>query len=335
MDLNILWFALVAILFTGFFFLEGFDYGVGMLLPVVGKSDQERRIVLNTIGPFWDGNEVWLLTAGGAIFAAFPNWYATLFSGFYLALFLVLVMLIVRCVGIEFRSKVASVKWRKSWDMLIGIASLLSALLWGVAVSNLMTGVPIDQNMEFVGNFFTLLTPFSIVGGVVFVLLFMFHGALFLQLKVGSDAVLERVNKIAFKAGVILIPVVLIWVVMAYLMTDILSRPLSLILVALAAVALVTSVLLQMKKKLGYAFIANALVIVLVTIAVFAGMFPRVLISTLDPAWSLTIYNASSTPYTLKIMSIIALTLVPVVLLYQSWNYWIFRKRITSDDVEY
>lgn len=335
MDLNILWFALVAILFTGFFFLEGFDYGVGMLLPVVGKSDQERRIVLNTIGPFWDGNEVWLLTAGGAIFAAFPNWYATLFSGFYLALFLVLVMLIVRCVGIEFRSKVASVKWRKSWDMLIGIASLLSALLWGVAVSNLMTGVPIDHNMEFVGNFFTLLTPFSIVGGVVFVLLFMFHGALFLQLKVGSDAVLERVNKIAFKAGVILIPVVLIWVVMAYLMTDILSRPLSLILVALAAVALVASVLLQMKKKLGYAFIANALVIVLVTIAVFAGMFPRVLISTLDPAWSLTIYNASSTPYTLKIMSIIALTLVPVVLLYQSWNYWIFRKRITSDDVEY
>lgn len=335
MDLNILWFALVAILFTGFFFLEGFDYGVGMLLPVVGKSDQERRIVLNTIGPFWDGNEVWLLTAGGAIFAAFPNWYATLFSGFYLALFLVLVMLIIRCVGIEFRSKVASVKWRKSWDMLIGIASLLSALLWGVAVSNLMTGVPIDQNMEFVGNFFTLLTPFSIVGGVVFVLLFMFHGALFLQLKVGSDAVLERVNKIAFRAGVILIPVVLLWVVMAYLMTDILSRPLSLILVALAAVALVASVLMQMKKKLGYAFIANALVIVLVTIAVFAGMFPRVLISTLDPAWSLTIYNASSTPYTLKIMSIIALTLVPVVLLYQGWNYWIFRKRITADDVEY
>ena len=335
MDLNILWFALIAILFTGFFFLEGFDYGVGMLLPVVGKGDQERRIVLNTIGPFWDGNEVWLLTAGGAIFAAFPNWDATLFSGFYLALFLVLVMLIIRCVGIEFRSKVASVKWRKSWDMLIAVASLLSALLWGVAVSTLMTGVPIDQNMEFVGSFFTLLTPFSIVGGVVFVLLFMFHGALFLQLKVGSDAVLERVNKIAAKAGIILIPVVLVWVVMAYLMTDILSRPLSLILVALAAAALVISVLMQMKKRLGYAFIANALVIVLVTIAVFAGMFPRVLISTLDPAWSLTIYNASSSPYTLKIMSIIALTLVPIVLLYQGWNYWIFRKRITSDDVEY
>ncbi len=335
MDLNILWFALIAILFTGFFFLEGFDYGVGMLLPVVGKSDNERRIVLNTIGPFWDGNEVWLLTAGGAIFAAFPNWYATLFSGFYLALFLVLVMLIIRGVGIEFRSKVASVKWRKTWDILIGISSLLSALLWGVAVSNLMSGVPIAQDMEFVGNFFTLLTPFSLVGGVVFVLLFMFHGALFLQLKVGSDAVLERINKITAKVGLILILVVLVWVAMAYLLTDIFSRPLSLGLVVLAAIALIAAVLLQMKKKFGLAFSANALVIVFVTIAVFAGMFPRVLISTLDPAWSLTIYNASSTPYTLKIMSIIALTLVPLVLLYQGWNYWIFRKRITSDDVEY
>ena len=335
MDLNTLWFILVAILFTGFFFLEGFDYGVGMLIPVAGKSDEERRIVLNTIGPFWDGNEVWLLTAGGAIFAAFPNWYATLFSGFYLALFLVLVMLIIRCVGIEFRSKVASVKWRKTWDGLIATASLLSALLWGVAVSNLMSGVPIDAEMEFVGSFFTLLTPFSIVGGLVFVLLFLFHGALFLRLKVGKDEVLARVEAIAKKAGIILIPAVLIWVAMAYFMTDIFQKPLSLALVVLAAVALVAAVLLQLKAKLGYSFIANGLTIVFVTLAIFAGMFPRVLISTLDPSWSLTIYNASSTPYTLKIMTIIALTLVPLVLLYQSWNYWIFRKRITAKDVEY
>lgn len=335
MDLNILWFALVAILFTGFFFLEGFDYGVGMLVPVVGKGDTERRIVLNTIGPFWDGNEVWLLTAGGAIFAAFPNWYATLFSGFYLALFLVLVMLIIRCVGIEFRSKVASVKWRKSWDGLIAVSSLLSALLWGVAVSNLMSGVPIDQNMEFVGNFFTLLTPFSIVGGVVFVLLFLFHGALFLRLKVSNEAILQRVEAIAKKSGLFLIPVVLVWVVMAYFMTDILHSPLSLVLTILAAIALVAAVGLQLKNKLGMSFVANGLVIMLVTIAVFSGMFPRVLISTLDPAWSLTIYNASSSPYTLKIMTIIALTLVPIVLLYQSWNYWIFRKRVTAEDIEY
>lgn len=335
MDLNTLWFCLVAILFTGFFFLEGFDYGVGMLIPVVGKNDTERRIVLNTIGPFWDGNEVWLLTAGGAIFAAFPNWYATLFSGFYLALFLVLLMLIIRCVGIEFRSKVDSVKWRTAWDMLICIASFLSAFLWGVAVSNLMKGVPIDAEMNFVGNFFTLLTPFTIIGGVVFVLLFLFHGALFLRLKAGGDALQERIKDIAIKSGVVLVPMVLLWVAFALFTTDIFAKVPSLILVVLAAAALLASIFMQFKQKLGVSFIASALTIVLVTIAVFSGMFPRVMISTLDPAWSLTVYNASSTPYTLKIMTIIALTLVPVVLLYQSWNYWIYRKRVTEKDVEY
>lgn len=335
MDLNILWFALVTILFIGFFFLEGFDYGVGMLIPFAGKKDGERRVVLNTIGPFWDGNEVWLLTAGGAIFAAFPNWYATLFSGFYLALFLILVTLIVRCVGIEFRSKHESQSWRNTWDWLICGSSFLSALLWGVAVSNLVAGVPIDASMEFVGTFFTLLSPFTVVGGLVFVLLFMFHGALFLKLKVGSKEIYDRVAKLATKVGFVLVPMVVLWVVMAFLTTDIYSKPLSLGLVVLAAVALLAAVYLQMKNKLGISFIASALTIVFVTTSVFAGMFPRVMISTLNPEWSLTIYNASSSPYTLKIMTIVALTLVPVVLLYQAWNYWIFRKRITTKDVEY
>lgn len=336
MDLNMLWFGLITILFIGFFFLEGFDYGVGMLIPFTGKNDGERRMVLNSIGPFWDGNEVWLLTAGGAIFAAFPNWYATLFSGFYLALFFILVTLILRCVGIEFRSKHESPKWRMTWDWIICVSSLLSALLWGVAVSNLVAGVPIDANMEFVGNFFTLLSPFTIVGGLVFVLLFMFHGALFLKLKIGNKAILDRCTNIATKSGLILVPAVLLWVGMAFFMTDIYSKPVSIILVLLAAVALVASVVLQMKNKLGFSFIASALTIVFVTASVFAGMFPRVLISTLNPEWSLTIYNASSSPYTLKIMTIIALTLVPIVLLYQGWNYWIFKKRITSGkDLEY
>lgn len=335
MDLNILWFALVTVLFIGFFFLEGFDYGVGMLIPVVGKNDKERRVVLNTIGPFWDGNEVWLLTAGGAIFAAFPNWYATLFSGFYLALFLVLLMLIIRCVGIEFRSKMESQTWRNTWDMLIAVSSLLSALLWGVAVSNLMTGVPIDGNMQFTGTFFTLLTPFSVVGGIVFVLLFMFHGALFLKLKVGNEAIQSRVASLATKVGYILVVAVVLWVAMAIFMTDIYSNPISFILVVLAAVALLCAVFFQMKNKLGISFVANGLTILFVTASVFSGMFPRVMISTLNPEWSLTIYNASSSPYTLKIMTIVALTLVPVVLLYQGWNYWIFKKRITDHDVEY
>lgn len=335
MELNVLWFILVTILFIGFFFLEGFDYGVGMLNPIMGKSDEERRIILNTIGPFWDGNEVWLLTAGGAIFAAFPHWYATLFSGFYLALFLVLLTLIIRCVGIEVRSKKESVQWRKTWDNLIGICSLLSAFLWGVAVSNLMTGVPIDGNMHFVGTFFTLLTPFTIFGGIVFVLLFAFHGALFLKLKAGSPLIVNRVQRFADILGYVLLLAVVIWVIAALFVTDIYHSLLPLLLVALAAVALIASVILQLRDRQGKSFIASALAIVFVTASVFAGMFPNVMISTLDSAWNLTIYNASSSPYTLKIMTIIALTLVPIVLLYQSWNYYIFRKRVTSKDVKY
>ena len=316
MGLNILWFILVTILFIGFFFLEGFDYGVGMLNPLVAKNDTERRIVLNTFGPFWDGNEVWLLTAGGAIFAAFPNWYATLFSGFYLALFLVLLTLIVRGVGIEVRSKKESQQWRNTWDILIAVSSFLSAFLWGVAVSNLMTGVPIDSNMQFVGSFFTLLTPFTIFGGVVFVLLFAFHGSLFLKLKVGSTVVVDRVKALADKLGFALVV-------------------LAVVLVAVAAVALIASVVLQLKDKKGFSFVAMFLTILFVTASVFAGMFPNVLISTLDSSWSLTIYNASSSPYTLKVMTVVALTLVPIVLAYQSWNYYVFRKRVTAKDVEY
>lgn len=335
MVLNYLWFVLVTVLFIGFFFLEGFDYGVGMLNPFVAKSDKERRIVLNSIGPFWDGNEVWLLTAGGAIFAAFPNWYATLFSGFYLALFLVLLTLIIRCVGIEVRSKRESVAWRKNWDLLIAISSLLSAFLWGVAVTNLMTGVPIDGNMQFTGTFFTLLTPFTIFGGVVFVLLFAFHGALFLKLKVGEQAIIDRLQQLANKLGYVLLIAVVLWVVMAYLFTGIYQSLLALALVALAAVALIAAVLLQTKNQQGKSFIAMFFAIALVTASVFAGMFPNVMISTLDPAWNLTIFNASSSPYTLKIMTIVALTLVPIVLLYQSWNYYIFRKRVTEKDLKY
>lgn len=335
MGLNILWFILVTILFIGFFFLEGFDYGVGMLNPLVAKNDTERRIVLNTFGPFWDGNEVWLLTAGGAIFAAFPNWYATLFSGFYLALFLVLLTLIVRGVGIEVRSKKESKQWRNTWDILIAVSSFLSAFLWGVAVSNLMTGVPIDSNMQFVGSFFTLLTPFTIFGGMVFVLLFAFHGSLFLKLKVGSTVVVDRVKALADKLGFALVVAVVIWVVWAYFATGIYQSLLAVVLVVVAAVALIASVVLQMKDKKGLSFVAMFLTILFVTASVFAGMFPNVLISTLEPSWSLTIYNASSSPYTLKVMTVVALTLVPIVLAYQSWNYYVFRKRVTAKDIEY
>ena len=335
MELNVLWFILVGVLFAGFFILEGFDYGVGILLPFAGKNDTERRVILNTIGPFWDGNEVWLLTAGGAIFAAFPNWYATLFSGFYLAFFLILLGLIVRGVAIDFRSKVDSAAWRKTWDGLFFIGSLLPALLFGVAVSNFLTGVPIDANMEFVGNLFTLITPYTLLGGIVFVLVFAYHGALFLSLKSGVDSLTNRVKAYSVKIGVAMLAATVAWVIYGALITGILNSVIAVIAVALAALSLIVSVVLQLKGRSGLAFLASILAILFVTVMVFATMFPNVLISTLNPLWNLTIYNACSSPYTLKIMTIVALTLVPIVLIYQGWSFWMFRKRVTKNDLHY
>ena len=335
MELNVLWFILVGVLFAGFFILEGFDYGVGILLPFVGKNDTERRVILNTIGPFWDGNEVWLLTAGGAIFAAFPNWYATLFSGFYLAFFLILIGLIVRGVAIDFRSKVDSAAWRKTWDGLFFIGSLLPALLFGVAVSNFLTGVPIDANMEFVGNLFTLITPYTLLGGIVFVLVFAYHGALFLSLKSGVDSLTNRVKAYSVKIGVAMLAATVAWVIYGALITGILNSVIAVIAVALAALSLIVSVVLQLKGRSGLAFVASIFAILCVTVMVFATMFPNVLISTLNPLWNLTIYNACSSPYTLKIMTIVAVTLVPIVLCYQAWSFWMFRKRVTKNDLHY
>jgi cytochrome d ubiquinol oxidase subunit II len=335
MELNVLWFILIGVLFAGFFILEGFDYGVGIMLPFVGKTDDERRVVLNTIGPFWDGNEVWLLTAGGAIFAAFPNWYATLFSGFYLALFLILIGLIVRGVAIDFRSKVENATWRKTWDVLFFVGSLLPALLFGVAVSNFLTGVPIDANMEFVGNLFTLITPFTLLGCIVFVLVVAFHGCLFLSLKSGVKEINDRVKAYSVKIGIAMLAVVVAWVVYGALITGMLESMIAIIATVIAAVCLIASVVLQMKGSSGKAFVCSIVAILAVTVMVFATMFPNVLISTLNPLWSLTVYNACSSPYTLKIMTIVAVTLVPVVLLYQGWTFWMFRKRITKNDLHY
>ncbi|MFM9413272.1 cytochrome d ubiquinol oxidase subunit II [Peptococcus simiae] len=335
MDLNIIWFILVTVLFIGFFFLEGFDYGVGALIPIVGKTDDEKRVVLNTIGPFWDGNEVWLITAGGAIFAAFPHVYATLFSGFYLALFLILICLILRACGIEFRSKQASTSWRNGWDTIISVTSLLSAVLWGVAVSNLVAGVPIDERMEFVGNFFTLLSPFTILGGIVFALVFLYHGATYLQLKVGEATVLDRLHALAPKLGIGMIVATVLWVVYAYFTTGMFDKPVCLALCAGAAVCMILSVLFNLKGRHGIAFIIIALAIALTTITVFVGLFPNIMISTLNPEWSLNIYNASSSQYTLKLMTIVAVCLVPVVLAYQAWSFYVFRKRVKKEDVHY
>ncbi len=329
--LQILWFILIAVLWIGFHFLEGFDFGVGMLLPFLGKKDEERRAIINSIGSVWDGNEVWLLTAGGATFAAFPNWYATMFSGFYLALFLLLIGLIIRGVAFEYRSKDASPKWRNTFDWMIAIGSFLAALLLGAAFANLARGVPIDENMMFTGNLFTLLNPYGLLGGLTTVVIFLLHGANFLGLKLEGE-LRERVNGFAKKlwvAASVLYIILGVFTYVAGFWARGVVNP-GFVPVAAVAVLLATGYFLNNKME-GWAFIMVALNIVLTQVTFFSMIFPNVMISSTNPAFSLTIYNASSSQYTLTVMSIVALIFVPIVLVYQGWTYYMFRKRISTD----
>jgi cytochrome d ubiquinol oxidase subunit II len=329
MNLNTVWFILITILFTGFFFLEGFDYGVGILLPFLGKNNDERRAIIHSIGPVWDANEVWMITAGGALFASFPNVYATLFSGFYLALVLMLVALIMRGVAFEFRGKRESKKWRAIWDWAIFAGSLLPAFLWGVAVANLMRGFAIEQDMNYYGGLLPLLNPYTLLGGLVFVSLFTMHGANFLTRKI-YDSIADRTKRIAFTSWIVSSVLAVAWLVWTFVETDILTKPgiNGLIPAILAALTLLGTGWLIRVGKNGWAFITGSLTIVFATIMVFTGLFPRILISNLDPSWSLTIMNAASSQYTLKVMTIVAAIFVPIVLAYQIWSYWIFRKRV-------
>lgn len=331
-DLNAVWFVLIAVLFVGFFLLEGFDYGVGILLPFLGKDDQERRVIINTIGPHWDGNEVWLIAAGGAMFAAFPDWYATLFSGFYLALVIMLLTLIVRGVGFEFRSKDARPQWRRLWDWLIFIGSLVPALLWGVALGNLLRGVPINANMDFVGSFFDLLNPYALITGVATVAFFVLHGAVFLSLKTTGD-VQKRASKTAWRLWPVAVIAGFFAVGVGYFVTDMFIRlGVNPSIIPLAAgAAMLTAGYFIRKKQDGWAFVMTGSSIALSVISIFMGLYPRVMVSSLNPAWSLTIYNSASGPYTLGIMTIVALIFVPIILIYQGWSYYIFRKRIGKD----
>lgn len=337
MDLNTVWFLLIAVLFVGFFFLEGFDYGVGILLPFLGRTDQQRRMIVNAIGPFWDANEVWLITAGGAMFAAFPNWYATMFSGFYLPLVLMLVALIARGAAFEFRSKHEADRWRGVWDVLIFVGSLVPALLWGVALGNLLLGVPIDSTMTYVGGFFNLLNPYALAWGLTTLIVFTLHGAIFLSLKIEGELgelarqAAERIWPFAVVIGFFSVGV-------GYFVTDMFARlgvdpgviPLG------AGAAMLISGWFIRHKNLGWAFGMTGLSIALSTITMFIGLYPRVMVSSLGSSLSLTIYNAASSPYTLRVMSIVAVSLLPFVLFYQGWSYWTFRKRISGDsELEY
>jgi cytochrome d ubiquinol oxidase subunit II len=331
-ELNALWFLLITVLFIGFFFLEGFDYGVGMLLPFFGKTDDERRQIINTIGPVWDGNEVWMITAGGAMFAAFPDWYATLFSGFYLALVLMLLALILRGVAFEFRSKQPSLAWRQWWDRAIFFGSALPALLWGVALANLVRGVPIDASMTFTGDLLTLLNPYGLLGGLVSVAVFLLHGSIFMALRT-SGAIRQRAEAFTKRVGPVTTILVVALVIFTYFDTDILTTQgvVPPITAVGAGLALLGAGWLVNHGRYGWAFVSTGLLIALTTITAFNGLFPRVMISTTNPDYSLTIYNASSSDYTLQVMTVVALVLVPIVLIYQGWTYWVFRNRITSD----
>ena len=335
MDLNTIWFILIAVLFAGFFMLEGFDYGVGMLLPFLGKKDEERRLIINAIGPFWDGNEVWMLTAGGAMFAAFAQWYATMFSGFYIALLIMLLALILRGVSFEFRSKHESAPWRTLWDWSIFIGSSVPAFLWGVTVANIIRGVPIDAHMNFVGTFWGLLNPFALLGGVTFIALFLLHGAIYLALKTGEPILSRSVAKTRILWLIALI-VVLLFVIFAFFDTPLYHSGAAYPPTIIAALALLLTGLMLRKERYGWAFGLTSVTIIFVTFATFAGIYPNVLASTLNPAWSLTIYNASASQYTLKIMTIVAFIFTPLVLLYQGWTYYIFRQRLTLEhEMEY
>ncbi|MBQ7704661.1 MAG: cytochrome d ubiquinol oxidase subunit II [Selenomonadaceae bacterium] len=326
MDLNLIWFILIAVLFTGFFILEGFDYGVGMLM--FGRSQNERTQFIKAIGPVWDANEVWMITAGGASFAAFPHFYASMFSTFYIALFLMLFALIMRGVAFELRGKIDSADWRNFWDGAIIFGSFLPALLWGVAMANLLKGLPLNAQMHYTGNFFDLLSPYTIVTGIFFVTLFMFHGANFLSIKLADERLLLDLKRKARFWGIVSWTAYLAFVILSIFDTDVMTKASGVIIFA-AAMGILSAGWSFVKEGAAMAaFVTTSVTIAITTVALFIALFPRLMVSSLNPDWSLTIYNAASTPYTLTIMTIAAVVLVPVVLIYQGWTYKIFKERV-------
>ena len=330
MDLNTLWFWVIAALFIGYFVLDGFDFGVGMSLPFLGKDDVDRRVLINTIGPVWDFNETWVIVAGASLFAAFPEWYATMFSGFYLALLLILLALILRGVSFEYRHQRPGARWKAGFDRMIVIGSAVPAFLWGVAFANVAQGVALDANHDYTGTLFDLLNPYALLGGVTTLLLFFTHGVVFVSLKTAGD-IRGRARRLATRSGAATIVAAvsfLAWTTLAYgsFSTGVLA--------ACAAVALLVSFVANLRGAEGWAFTFMAATIGLAVLALFASLFPDVMPASNNPANSLTIENASSTPYTLSVMSWTALVAMPVILLYQGWSYWIFRKRVTRGHID-
>jgi cytochrome d ubiquinol oxidase subunit II len=330
MDLSVLWFWIVAFLFIGYFVLDGFDFGVGMSLPFLARDETDRRVLINTIGPVWDLNETWVIVAGASLFAAFPEWYATLFSGFYLALLLILLALIARGVSFEYRHQRPESKWKRSFDRMIIVGSAVPALLWGVAFANIVQGVPLDAGHNYTGTLFDLLNPYALLGGATTLLLFFTHGVVFVSLKTEGE-LRERARRLAARSGLVTIVVAaafLLWTGLAF------GTPWFWVLAGVAAVALIGGWLANARGAEGFAFSMLALTVAAAVLALFSALFPDVMPASNDAANSLTIENASSSTYTLTVMSWTALIFLPLVLAYQGWTYWVFRKRITRASIE-
>lgn len=330
MELAVIWFIAIAVLWIGYFVLEGFDFGVGALMPFMGERNSvDRRVAINSIGPVWDGNEVWVVTAGGAMFAAFPAWYASLFSGFYVPLFLILIALILRGVAFEYRGKRDDPRWQDWWDRAIFFGSVVPAFLWGVAFANIVRGVAMDADQIVTASLLDLLNPYALLGGLTTLSLFVLHGAVFLTLKTDGP-VRVRARRAAMYSACVAVPVgavFLAWTQVSY------GKPWTLPLVLIAAVALVAGVAAAYRRMEGWSFVATAVTVLTAVTALFGSLFPNVLPSTTDPAFSLTVTNASSADYTLTVMSWVALFALPVVIGYQSWSYWVFRKRVTGEQI--
>ena len=329
MTLVSFWFVVLVVFWTGFLVLEGFDFGVGMLHGVVGRDERGRRLAIQTIGPLWDGNEVWLIVAAAGTFAAFPGWYATMFSGFYLAFLLLLVALIARGVSFEFYGKRDSTRWRRAWDAATTGGSLLAPLLIGVALGNLLHGVPIGTDQEYAGTFTDLLNPYSLFTGVTLVLLCLLHGASFLTLKT-AGALRERALGVGRRIAPVAAAAVLGFAVWTQVMAG--EGPLALLVEVVAVLAAVAAAWLLGRGRDGRAFAATSLAMAAVVVSIFVNLYPRVMVSTLGSATDLTITNPSSAPYSLKVMTVAAAILFPIVLAYQGWTYYVFRRRVGGPD---
>lgn len=330
-----IWFVLWGVLWAVYFMLDGFDFGVSILQPLVAKNDNEKRIVINSIGPVWDGNEVWLITAGGATFAAFPGTYAMMFSWLYTPLFIILFALIIRGVSLEFRGKSDNPLWRSSWDRALVIGSLIPALLFGVAFGNIFQGLPVDAS-GYHGNLFTLLNPYGLLTGILFVSIFMMHGSLWLAFRTSGE-IRERTVKLSKKLWLSTTLLAVIFLASTAFATKLyknyFAAPVLILLPLIAVITLFSAGYFILNNSMFKAFIFSCLTIVMVTFTGVAGLFPSLIPSSIDPVYSLTIYNTSSSDYTLRIMTIVAFIFVPIVLAYQLWAYKVFSYPMSAEDI--